>query len=53
MKFEEQIGKYKEKTEMHLKENNIKIVWYGVNLMSGYKSKHSQSFAIKIERNYS
>ena len=46
MKFEEK-RKYKEKIEKHLKENNIKNVWHGVNLMSGYKSKHSESFANK------
>ena len=27
----------------------MKKVWHGVNLMSGYKSKHSKSFANKIK----
>ena len=42
--------KYKEKMEKHLKESTMKKVWHGVNLMSGYKSKHSKSFANKIRR---
>ena len=30
-------NKYKEKIEKHLQENNMKKVWHGVNLMSGYE----------------
>ena len=41
MKFEEKKKKYKEKIEKHLKVNNIEKVWHVVNLMSGFKSKHS------------
>ena len=35
---------------MHLKENNMKKVCHGVNLMSGYKSKRSKSVANEIEK---
>ena len=38
MKFEEKQKKYKEKNEKHLKENNMRKVWRGVDLMSRYKS---------------
>ena len=49
MKFKEKKKKYKEKIEKHLQENNMKKVWHGVNLMSGYESKHSKSFANKMK----
>ena len=42
--------KYKEKIEKHLQENNMKKVWHGVNLMSGYESKHSKSLANKVQK---
>ena len=42
--------KYKEKIEKHLKENHMKKVWHGVNVMSGNKSKHSKSFTNKIKK---
>ena len=41
--------KYREKIGKHLKENDMKKVWHGVNLMSGYKSEHSESFDNKIK----
>ena len=43
-------NKYKEKIEKHLQENNMKKVWHGVNLMSGYESKHLKSLANKVQK---
>ena len=49
MKFEEK-KRNRKKIEKRLKENNMKKVWHGVNLMCGYKSKHSKSFANKMQK---
>ena len=34
---------YKQRIEQHFTDNNMKKVWHGMRLMSGYMGKHSSS----------